>query len=67
MAEAGGDDALRVADGRQVLEALVVLATVLALAGDAGDSRDRRELGFLGGEVRRGGSVGIVVVAALRA
>lgn len=52
MAEAGGDGALRVADGRQVLEARVLLATVLALGGDGGD---RRDLGVPGGEVRHGG------------
>jgi len=49
MAEAGGHGALRVADGRQVLEARVLLATVLALGGDGGD------VGVPGGEVLRHG------------
>lgn len=53
MAEAGGDGALRVGDGRQVLEARFVMAAdVLALAGDPGE------------EVRQGGSAVVVVVVA---
>ena len=50
MAEAGGHGALRVADCRQVLEARVLLATVLALGGDGEDVGD-----VSGGEVRHGG------------
>lgn len=61
VGEAGRVDALPVAHGRHVLEAVVVAAPALALAGDGGDDRGDVVAVLVGGA---GGVVGVASLCA---